>query len=616
MTQDNIYHNLMDKILAKGIILILLVVPLLMFQYDFINIKYSFLQMGTLLLASFYIIFRKEKFWAIIRENPLTWFITAFFITALLSISGAQNYILAFDQLRIFICFILLFYLASLIHSELREIAIIIVISSAVVAVLGFLQYIWGEKFIYSTLGNPNYIAEFFGMTLIIAFSLFLTESRHLVKIIIGIAIYIIYSLMLVTYGRGAWLGFNCGLIVYLFLLYSQLTSERKRLVKYLSGLLSGLIIITIIFFSLSNFFSTPNTTFKQDSPSNTLLSNLYKNVSINRSIETRLAIWQDTWKMIKDNFLTGVGIGNYELTYSTYRNSLSERAEIRVNRAHNDYLQVWAEQGILGLIALIAFFIVLFWLSIISLKNIKDKNHKIWLIGLICSIITILVNNFLAFGFYNPVPAMLLWILAGIISGKLICTQSFQPEFFLIHAVNYYYDNNYIQSIKEGEKAFRVNSNDLRILELQINSYQELRQWKSSIVCLNYGLSLYPNYALFHTLLGDAFLNSGDYGSAIASYRESTRIFPLYARPHLALGIIYFRLKRFDSAISELKKVKLPESDLADAYNILSIIYARKKNYDLAIKYATMAISLDSANMVFRVNLKGILARSPQSKR
>ena len=150
----------------------------------------------------------------------------------------------------------------------------------------------------------------------------------------------------------------------------------------------------------------------------------------------------------------------------------------------------------------------------------------------------------------------------------------------------------------------------------MQINSYQELRQWKSSIVCLNYGLSLYPNYALFHTLLGDAFLNSGDYGSAIASYRESTRIFPLYARPHLALGIIYFRLKRFDSAISELKKVKLPESDLADAYNILSIIYARKKNYDLAIKYATMAISLDSANMVFRVNLKGILARSPQSKR
>ncbi len=73
-----------------------------------------------------------------------------------------------------------------------------------------------------------------------------------------------------------------------------------------------------------------------------------------------RILIWQSTLTMIRDHPLTGVGAGNYALVYPRYRKleewGLSQRQI--VGEAHNDYLQVAAEAGLIGLAA----FLFLLW--------------------------------------------------------------------------------------------------------------------------------------------------------------------------------------------------------------------------------------------------------------
>src|SRR6185295_425002 len=58
-----------------------------------------------------------------------------------------------------------------------------------------------------------------------------------------------------------------------------------------------------------------------------------------------RLAIWQATLPVVKDFWLTGTGAGTFETVMLVYQRTPSL---FRINAAHNHYLQVAAEGGLL----------------------------------------------------------------------------------------------------------------------------------------------------------------------------------------------------------------------------------------------------------------------------
>src|SRR5206468_6410191 len=59
-----------------------------------------------------------------------------------------------------------------------------------------------------------------------------------------------------------------------------------------------------------------------------------------------RRAIWRETWAMAKNFWLTGIGAGAYERGMLIYQTS--PRQDFYFNHAHNEYLQILAEGGIL----------------------------------------------------------------------------------------------------------------------------------------------------------------------------------------------------------------------------------------------------------------------------
>ena len=68
-------------------------------------------------------------------------------------------------------------------------------------------------------------------------------------------------------------------------------------------------------------------------------------------SIAGRVAIWRETLPVIRDFWLTGTGAGTYETVMLLYQRS---SLEVRFNQAHNHYLQLAAEGGLLLAVPLV----------------------------------------------------------------------------------------------------------------------------------------------------------------------------------------------------------------------------------------------------------------------
>jgi O-antigen ligase len=62
-------------------------------------------------------------------------------------------------------------------------------------------------------------------------------------------------------------------------------------------------------------------------------------------ALADRLAIWHDTLPIVRDFWLTGTGLGTFQVSMAVYQRS---KLEVIFNQAHNHYLQIAAEGGLL----------------------------------------------------------------------------------------------------------------------------------------------------------------------------------------------------------------------------------------------------------------------------
>jgi O-antigen ligase len=129
-----------------------------------------------------------------------------------------------------------------------------------------------------------------------------------------------------------------------------------------------------------------------------------------------RLAIDRDALKMFVKKPLLGWGLGNFSTVYPQFRSFYSEKF---VNEAHNDYLQVLVETGIVG-------FAIVVWFLVLTVRGALQKigewtwdiNGAVALAALV-GCIGILVHSFLDFNLQVPANAALFYVLCAIASAE-----------------------------------------------------------------------------------------------------------------------------------------------------------------------------------------------------
>lgn len=364
------------------ILLILIFIRPFICSLVFFALNYVY-SVSLLTLLIFWIIYKGLPFIKLKSlKFPLILFSFALILSALLS----RHNVNSFDELCKYAGGLTLFVIAASFTNKTRgRLTAVITLAALIISILAIYQYAFGfkslvtyitkqkitdtfvldcveQKRVFFPFVTPNLLGGYIAMIIPLSLS-----YKYKILFILPLAV----ALML-TKSVGALLAIYLSLTVYF---YAAGKFKKKEIL-----LLLGVLFIMGLIYALR--------TTVQKEHMQPLFSTL-----------ARMNYWEGALRIIKKSPIIGVGLGNFNLPQSRY--------------AHNSYLQIWAEMGILGIISFL-------WLIVsilkISFKNLRNSPDRAKIAAFIASSVAFLIHNFVEFSFFLPEVAILWWLITGLL--------------------------------------------------------------------------------------------------------------------------------------------------------------------------------------------------------
>lgn len=198
---------------------------------------------------------------------------------------------------------------------------------------------------------------------------------------------------------RGAWLALF-PVLIFIILYYVQTWKKKIAIISCMCLLLGAGIMASPTF--SSRVQSISNSDGKQ------------------QSVNERFLMWHSALQMGMDHPLMGVGMGNYETQYQqVYISPLAKEPEQK--HAHNNFMQFFAENGIVGLFAYLALLTAFFTWSWKRRKNIYAM--IMFTATLDLALYSLTDYTFAGFG-----AMRLYWLVMGICAAG-VCSKNIEDE-------------------------------------------------------------------------------------------------------------------------------------------------------------------------------------------
>lgn len=209
---------------------------------------------------------------------------------------------------------------------------------------------------------NPQLLAGFLVLLLPFAVVYALQGRMDLRRVLATVALVFVVGALLVTRNRSAWLGSLAGLVLIAGLWlrttpFSELARQRHRWMTTL--------IIAAVGAGLFVAFK-PDTGSLVEARAATLLA-----PGQEPSFQWRLRMWAAGWEMVKARPLAGWGVGSFPRLVGEYAAEAPAAAQVEeagpslASVPHNEYVQLGAELGLVGLLLYLAVFFGFFRLSL-----------------------------------------------------------------------------------------------------------------------------------------------------------------------------------------------------------------------------------------------------------
>lgn len=242
----------------------------------------------------------------------------------------------------------------------------------------------------FGTFGQPNPFGGFMGIALPLAIvcaavNLYQMvndyragrpiEPRRIVALTaITLVLAIILAALFASWSRGAWLGFAVSLVV-------MLIAVPRRLVKGIAYA----VVLAALFLALWTVGVLPQSIVNRLTTAATDLFTVSDVRGIefypwNYAVVERIAHWQAAVSMAQEHPLFGVGLGNYADVYDAYRLINWEEP---LGHAHNLYLNFLAETGVVGLVAYLGFWLVIFRVTWTARRH-PNRHERAVAVGLL----------------------------------------------------------------------------------------------------------------------------------------------------------------------------------------------------------------------------------------
>lgn len=300
-------------------------------------------------------------------------------------------------------------YLHSL--NQAREILRLLVWTSMPLCLFGLVQFIGFNPFdwmtdsgspLMATLGRSNFFGAYLVLLLPLTLVLLASTRRRWP---LALLLVLQLSCLVLSHARSSWLGLGAAVFTWLLLRRinpaSHLSPPRFLLllpVAATAWVLAG--------FLAEPLGLEPPTGFVQ--VSETILAQ-------GGSLAARLTIWQRSVDLILERPWLGYGFDNMEAVFSrSFPPELVyyQGRHVMVDRAHNFFLDVGMNSGLLGISTMTALLVLVGFRIYRHLQTTDDPNHRLILLGLAAALSGHLAD--LQFSFDQTVNAALFWLLLG----------------------------------------------------------------------------------------------------------------------------------------------------------------------------------------------------------
>ena len=314
-------------------------------------------------------------------------YLLLFFLAIIISAFSSLEPSTSLKALPKFLAYFFIFYAVYYTNNaEKKRIILTLILTAACVSLyaiywfylgsLDLLSYMQEEKIIYpfaqELLGRrrafipyvlPSLLAGFLILMLPISVGYLIKNPRYLL-LVLPIA----FALLL-TKSIGAFLSFSLSLLLFVVLSRRFNFLYHKKNFLLALALLLALTSILILRSYKTAYFLTPAF-----------------------SIQNRLLYWQNTLSIIAKHPFRGMGLGNLPF--------------IQAQFAHNSYLQIWAEAGLLGIISFLGFL----YKSLKTIQSERLATDKLYA-GLAIAQFSFLIHNLIDFSFFLP-EVCLFWCI------------------------------------------------------------------------------------------------------------------------------------------------------------------------------------------------------------
>ena len=533
--------------------------------------------------------------------TPLNLPILAFMAICILSLLWSNSPMLSLLELSLFLAgLILYFIIANNIKSkhQINHLLTSLLVISSLLGIYGIFQYngidfaFWkgniARQQVFGLFGNVNYFAEYLIVPLPLAISLFFATRNRAHKILLLVGILAMGGSLILTFTRGSYLAIG---ISSLFMFFLYLTSRGKGFVKEHKKIfifILALIILVTFLFALPNPLNKPGTAISKIK-SRISISQLTKDTSLKR----REAIWGFTALMIKDNPVLGSGLGTFKYNSLPYQAQFFDQGENRrlypygiADKVHNEYLQLWAELGIIGLGIFLWLVITYFNYGIKLLKRLKDEYKQGIAVGLMGGVVAVLIDAIFGFPLHLPATLVLFWLFIGLIVSLNHSENYTEQEVKMIRVKG-------TQSKAKGDKSDRIESNIYRFKPLLYLAIILL----SLFLCV---MLARPFVSQFYEFYGVEYAKKADHDTAAKYFQEALKWNPYFGMMYYNLGQIISQKGIYTPAIENFEKAE-KYFDHPNLPERLATCYFAKGQWDEAITKLRQAISYqrDEKSMV-----------------
>lgn len=129
---------------------------------------------------------------------------------------------------------------------------------------------------------------------------------------------------------------------------------------------------------------------------------------------QVRLSQWYETYHLLQDHFVLGVGLNEYPNALKPYHDP--KLYEI-FQYPHNILLNIWVELGLLGLIAF-------FWLAWTVFKSVRMEKTNILKLALFAALVTMTIHGFVDVPYFKNDLSAFVWILLAGLSVPIMMNE------------------------------------------------------------------------------------------------------------------------------------------------------------------------------------------------